>query len=124
MESINVKVLDQRIDMSSEDPDNGTNVNDTCPDDTSWIVDGKTVDDKCDDSMDIQPSSRIQKSHHVDNIIGQLDHGVTTRKEPVDYKRMVGLIGESCFISKEEPKNDDEALKDKHWISGIQDELL
>ncbi|GAA0168782.1 hypothetical protein LIER_23420 [Lithospermum erythrorhizon] len=70
-------------------------------------------------------ASRIQKNHPVDNIIGQLDQGMTTRrKEPVDYRKMVGLIGESCFISKVDPKNVDVPLKDEYWISAMQEELV
>ncbi|GAA0186770.1 hypothetical protein LIER_34058 [Lithospermum erythrorhizon] len=77
MESINVKVLDQGIETSDEDIDDGTNVNDICPHDTSRIADGQHVDVKCDDSRIIQPLSHIQNNHPVDNIIGQIDQGVT-----------------------------------------------
>ncbi|GAA0170844.1 hypothetical protein LIER_25020 [Lithospermum erythrorhizon] len=37
---------------------------------------------------------------------------------------MIGLIGESYFVTKVEPKNIDETLKDEHWISAIQEELV
>ncbi|GAA0161589.1 hypothetical protein LIER_17869 [Lithospermum erythrorhizon] len=105
MESINVKVLDSGVEMNEDHTDDGAAINDS-------------VDDTCDDSRPRQPASRIQKNHLVDNIIGEIDQGVTTRrKEPVDYRKMVGLIGESFFISKVESKNVDEALKDEHWIN-------
>ncbi|GAA0164164.1 hypothetical protein LIER_39730 [Lithospermum erythrorhizon] len=115
MESIIVKVLDSGIATNEEDTADGTPVNYTCSNDKGKIADGENVDATCDDRMSIQPASRIQKNHPVDNIIGQLDQGVTTRrKEPADYRRMVRLIGKIYFISKMEPKNVDEALKDEH----------
>ncbi|GAA0162916.1 hypothetical protein LIER_18907 [Lithospermum erythrorhizon] len=72
-----------------------------------------------DDGTPVNDSWSTDKEHVVDG------KGVTTRrKELVDYRKMVGLIGESCFISKIKPKNVDEALKDEHWINAMQDELL
>ncbi|GAA0172065.1 hypothetical protein LIER_25964 [Lithospermum erythrorhizon] len=59
-----------------------------------------------DNDSGIEPAARIQKDHPVDNIIGQIDQGMTTRKKDrVDYRKMIGLLGETCFISKEEPKD-------------------
>ncbi|GAA0162715.1 hypothetical protein LIER_18747 [Lithospermum erythrorhizon] len=98
------------------DDDVGTTATNNSPEVTSGVTDGVTdADDSCEDNYTIQRASRIQKNHLVDNIVGQLDQGVTTRrKELVDYRKMVGLIGESYFISKVEPKNVYEALKDEH----------
>ncbi|GAA0153978.1 hypothetical protein LIER_12087 [Lithospermum erythrorhizon] len=125
MEFTNVKGLDSGVEMNKDHTDDGTPVNDNWPYNIEHVADGKGVDDACNDSRPIEPANRIQKNHPVDNIIGEIDQGVTIRrKEPMDYRQMVGLIGETCFISKVEPKNIDEARKDEHWINAMQDELL
>ncbi|GAA0173197.1 hypothetical protein LIER_41481 [Lithospermum erythrorhizon] len=73
-----------------------------------------TVNPSVNDSG-IEPSARIQKNHHTDNIIGQLEEGMTIRKKDrVNYRRMNGLLGETCFISKEEPKDVKDTLLDEH----------
>ncbi|GAA0151766.1 hypothetical protein LIER_10415 [Lithospermum erythrorhizon] len=92
---------------------------------TEATTDEPSDNNSCDNNHPIHPASRIQKDHPVDNIIGQLDQGMKIRwQKPVEHRKMVGLIGESCFISKVEPKNVDEALKDEHWISAMQEELV
>ncbi|GAA0154792.1 hypothetical protein LIER_37968 [Lithospermum erythrorhizon] len=111
--------------MNEEHTNDGTPVNDSWSYNKEHVADSKSVNDTWDDNRPIQPASQIQKNDLVDNIIREIDQGVTTRrKEPVDYRKMVGLIGERCFISKVEPKNVDEALKDEHWINALQHELL
>jgi hypothetical protein len=59
-------------------------------------------------------STRIQKNHPQDLIIGNPDEGVTTR-------RLVGVIANSCFVSKIEPKNVKEALTNEFWIEAMQE---
>ncbi|MCI03962.1 gag-pol polyprotein, partial [Trifolium medium] len=58
------------------------------------------------------PSTRVQKNHPHDLIIGQPDCGVTTRSREV--------VSNSCFV---EPKNEKEALKDEFWINAMQEKL-
>ncbi|GAA0151607.1 hypothetical protein LIER_10294 [Lithospermum erythrorhizon] len=73
----------------------------------------------------IGPAARIQKTHPVGNIIGEMDRGMTTRrKDRVDYKKMVGLFAETCFLSKIEPKDLKVALQDENWINAMQEELV
>ncbi|PNY11358.1 gag-pol polyprotein, partial [Trifolium pratense] len=62
------------------------------------------------------PSNRVQKNHPLDLIIGNPDHGITTR-------RANDVISNSCFVSKIEPKNVKEALTDEYWINAMQEEL-
>jgi hypothetical protein len=62
------------------------------------------------------PSTRIQKNHPQDLIIGNPDEGVTTR-------RTVDVIVNFYFVSKIEPKNVKEALEDEFWIEAMQEEL-
>ncbi|MCI02766.1 retrovirus-related pol polyprotein from transposon tnt 1-94, partial [Trifolium medium] len=62
------------------------------------------------------PSIRIQKNHPIDQIIGNPDQGIATR-------RTNDVISNSCFVSKFEPKNVKEALTDEYWINAMQEEL-
>jgi hypothetical protein len=62
------------------------------------------------------PSIRIQKNHTQDLIIWNPNLGITTR-------RSVGVITNSCFVSKIGPKNVKEALIDEFWIGAMQEEL-
>jgi len=52
------------------------------------------------------PSIRVQKNHTQELIIGNPDQGITTR-------RSIGVISNSCCVSKVEPKNVKEALTDE-----------
>ncbi|GAA0149903.1 hypothetical protein LIER_08960 [Lithospermum erythrorhizon] len=124
MESINVKVVDEEEDDMSdtEIEDLVTPViidNNTCQKEEG-STDTPTVIDSC-----IEPAARIQKNHPVDNIIGKIEEGRTTRKtDRVDYKKMAGLFVEACLVSKVEPKDAKSALLDECWISAMQEELL
>ncbi|PNX63568.1 gag-pol polyprotein, partial [Trifolium pratense] len=62
------------------------------------------------------PSTRPQKNHPLDLVIGNPNQGITTR-------RSKEAISNSCFISKIEPKNVKEALNDEYWINAMQEEL-
>ncbi|GAA0187520.1 transmembrane signal receptor [Lithospermum erythrorhizon] len=48
----------------------------------------------------------------------------TLKKDRFDYRKMVSLLGETCFISKEEPKDVKAALLDEHRINAIQEESV
>ena len=52
------------------------------------------------------PSIRVHKNHPQGLIIGNPDQGILT-------KRSVGVIVNSCFVSKIKPKNIKEALTDE-----------
>ena len=60
------------------------------------------------------PSIRVQKNHPQELIIGNPDQGITSRISN-------GVISNSCFVSKVEPKNVKEALTDEFWIEAIQE---
>ena len=63
-------------------------------------------------------SSRIRKNHPEDLIIGDMNSGVETRsrKQPVTEKQV-------SLLSLTEPKNVDEAIRDKHWMHAMEEEL-
>jgi len=103
MESINVvindvpkeKVLDVDSDVGT--PAQETNapiqVNESEPE-------KEEIEDAEQDQMSTTkgPSIRVQKNHPKDLIIGNPEQGIKTR-------RSVGVIANSCFVSKIEPKN-------------------
>ncbi|GJX55539.1 retrotransposon protein, putative, ty1-copia subclass [Tanacetum coccineum] len=60
------------------------------------------------------PTTRIHKDHHLDQVIGDLQSAIQTRK-------MSKNLEEHGF---EEPKKVIHALKDPSWIKAMQEELL
>lgn len=61
------------------------------------------------------PSIIIQKDHPNENIIKNLNEGVTTIFRD--------MITNSCFISNIKPKNVKEFLTGEFWINVMQEEL-
>ncbi|MCH87109.1 gag-pol polyprotein, partial [Trifolium medium] len=118
MESINV--ID---DTPTSRTDDVTHVAPSIPQAIFELEEGETQDVNTDDEVfEVRqpttskgPSTRIQKIHPQDLIIGQLDHGITTKSREV--------VSNSCFVSKIEPKNVKEALQDEFWINAMQEEL-
>ncbi|GAA0175238.1 hypothetical protein LIER_41873 [Lithospermum erythrorhizon] len=119
MEYINVKVVDEETEyteIEAEEP-----VPSTIIDNSSTLQTESDIDvTPTDIDSNIEPAARIQKDHPVNNIIGQLDGGMTnTKTNRVDYRMMAGLFVEACFVSKVEPKDVKAALLDEHWISAM-----
>ena len=65
------------------------------------------------------PSRHTQKNHPEDQIIGDKSAGVQTRRQLVEQTDEVYLV----MLSQIEPKNFDEASKDKNWINAMNEEL-
>ena len=59
----------------------------------------------------------IQKDHPVDNILGNITKGVTTRS------RLATFCEHYSFVSSLEPLKVDEALDDPEWVMAMQEEL-
>src|SRR4051812_39401699 len=57
------------------------------------------------------------KDHPIDNIIGNISKGVTTRS------RISNFCHHFAFVSQVEPKNTKDALLDEHWLMAMQEEL-
>jgi len=66
---------------------------------------------------DLPKEWRILRDLSVDNIIGQIQKGVSTRNF------VSNLCKHMAFLSQIEPKSVGEALKDESWIVAMQDEL-
>jgi len=111
MESINVVIDDvPKEKIPDVDSDVGTPVQETnAPIQVNESEPEKEeIEDVEQDQMFTTkgPSIRVQKNHPQDLIIGNPDQGITTR-------RSVGVIANSCYVSKIEPKNVKEALTDE-----------
>jgi hypothetical protein len=59
----------------------------------------------------------IQRDHHVDNILGSIRRGVTTRS------RLAIFCEFYSSVSSLEPLKVEEALGDPDWIIAMQEEL-
>nr|GEV40099.1 hypothetical protein [Tanacetum cinerariifolium] len=84
------------------------------------------------------PNTRIYKDYSLDNVIGDIQSGVQTRRMTIiTYEQgFISAIYEekthkdlhtclfACFLSQEEPKRITNALKDPAWVEAMQEELL
>ncbi|XP_031090921.1 uncharacterized protein LOC115995913 [Ipomoea triloba] len=124
VESTNV-VVDDHVSQKRDDEDEEAQEKTTCLRETSKKGEENapsTENMEHKESSDIIPSTRIQKNHPIDNVIGEITSGVRiSGKEKKNYRE---LIGYSCYISIIEPKNVCETLKDECWIHAMQEELL
>ena len=69
-------------------------------------------------SNDVLPREwKTSRDHPLDNIIGDISKGVTTRHSLKD------LCNNMAFVSMIEPKNIKEAIVDDNWIIAMQEEL-
>jgi hypothetical protein len=59
----------------------------------------------------------IQRDHLVDNILGDIEKGVTTRS------RVANFCKHYSFISSFEPFKVEDALRDLDWVVAMQEEL-
>ncbi|GKA82760.1 putative ribonuclease H-like domain-containing protein [Tanacetum coccineum] len=86
------------------------------------------------------PTTRIDKDHPKDQIIGDLNSAIQTRRmtKIFDEHAMVSYINKqrrtnhkdyqnclfACFLSQKEPKKVIQALADPSWVKVMQEELL
>nr|GEW35640.1 hypothetical protein [Tanacetum cinerariifolium] len=85
-------------------------------------------------TVSLIPTTRVYKHHHVTQIIGDLSSTTQTRsmaRVVTDQGGLTQINNEdfytcmfACFLSQEEPKRLQKALKDPCWIEAIQEELL
>src|SRR5690242_770389 len=64
-----------------------------------------------------QVRATIQRNHPVDQILGDLSKGVTTRS------RLANFCEHYSFVSSIEPFRVEEALQDPDWVLAMQEEL-
>jgi len=73
--------------------------------------------DETKTNADLPREWRTSRYHPLDNIIGDISKGETTRHFLKD------ICNNMAFVSLIEPKNLKEALIDEHWIIAMQEEL-
>ncbi|KAG9459211.1 hypothetical protein H6P81_003719 [Aristolochia fimbriata] len=136
MESINVTVFDTQSQRTDEDFPPSQKQNDSIPEviSVSEEVPEPHSDEnpiespEADVNTSIQdksgvtkkPSSKIQRNHPTEAIIGELNEGVKTRGININYRDMVRFV---CYTSSQEPKKIEEALNDEYWVKAMQEEL-
>jgi hypothetical protein len=59
----------------------------------------------------------VQRDHLIDNILGAIEKGVTTRS------RFVNFCEHYSFVSSFEPFKVEDALHDPDWVVAMQEEL-
>jgi hypothetical protein len=59
----------------------------------------------------------IQRDHHVDNILGDIEKGVTNRS------RVANFCEHYSFVSSFKPFKIEDALCDPDWVVAMQEEL-
>nr|GEX01620.1 putative ribonuclease H-like domain-containing protein [Tanacetum cinerariifolium] len=83
------------------------------------------------------PNTRIHKDHSLDNVTGDMQSVVQTRRMTItiDEQGFISAIYENkthedlhtclfaCFLSQEEPKWITNALKDPAWVEAMEEEL-
>jgi hypothetical protein len=65
------------------------------------------------------PSRYVQKNHPEELILGENNKGVQTRRQLIRSPEHANL----SLLSKIEPKNFEEASKDKNWVNAMNEEL-
>ncbi|GKA23605.1 ribonuclease H-like domain-containing protein [Tanacetum coccineum] len=84
------------------------------------------------------PNSRIHKYHSLDNVIGDMQSSIQTRRmtKTINDQGFISDVYEgkthedlhtclfACFLSQEEPKRIAKALSDSAWVEAMQEELL
>ncbi|KAL8099137.1 hypothetical protein AgCh_031715 [Apium graveolens] len=68
-------------------------------------------------NIHLPKSSRTVKNHPLDNLLTDLDQGISKRS------RLHNICALCAFVAEFEPKNGQEAIADEHWSVAMQEEL-
>ncbi|KAL8116846.1 hypothetical protein AgCh_023140 [Apium graveolens] len=117
---------------SPKTPDSVSNVNSVIPPDKSsqaeirqsLLNETTPIHFQADNSneeemsnIQLLKSSRTVKNHPPNNLLTDLDQGISTRS------RFHNLCAFCAFVAEFEPKNAQEAVADEHWSVAMQEEL-
>jgi hypothetical protein len=67
--------------------------------------------------LQLKSDATIQRNHPVDQILGDISKGVTTRS------RLANFCEHYSFVSSIEPFRVEKALQDSDWVLAMQEEL-
>jgi hypothetical protein len=77
----------------------------------------QVMEEESPQTLPTQVRVTIQRHHPVDQILGDISKGVTTRS------RLANFCEHYSFVSTIEPFRVEEALQDPDWVLAIQEEL-
>jgi hypothetical protein len=85
--------------------------------DQGGAQDDHAMEEEAPQAPRTQVRATIQRNHPVDQILGDISKGVTTRS------RLVNFCEHYSFVSSIEPFRVEEALLDPDWVLAMQEEL-
>jgi hypothetical protein len=85
--------------------------------DQGGAQDDHVMEEEAQHAPPTQVRATIQRNHPVDQILGDISKGVTTRS------RLVNFCEHYSFVSSIEPFGVEEALLDPDWVLAMQEEL-
>jgi hypothetical protein len=85
--------------------------------DQGGAQDDHVMEEEAPQAPPTQVRATIQRNHPVDQILGDISKGVTTRS------RLAKFCEHYYFVSSIEPFKVEEALLDPDWVLAIQEEL-
>jgi hypothetical protein len=85
--------------------------------DQGGAQDDHVMEDEAQPAPPTQVRATIQRNHPIDQILGDISKGVTTRS------RLVNFCEHYSFVSSIEPFRVEEALLDPDWVLAMQEEL-
>ncbi|VFQ69031.1 unnamed protein product [Cuscuta campestris] len=86
-------------------------------DEEEIIKEKEPEEEKTQEQMELPKEWRTLKNHPIDNVIGDITQGVSTR----NYLR--NTINHMAFVSQIEPTTVLDAINDEHWSMAMQEEL-
>jgi len=85
--------------------------------DQGGAQDDHVIEEEAQPAPPTQVRATIQRNHPIDQILGDISKGVTTRS------RLVNFCEHYSFVSSIEPFRVEEALLDPDWVLAMQEEL-
>ena len=109
------KELDQPSSSTKVQPPTQDDEQEAC--DQGGAQDDHVMEEEAQPAPPTQVRAMSQRDHPVDQILGDISKGVTTRS------RLVNFCEHYSFVSSIEPFSVEEALLDPDWVLAMQEEL-
>ncbi|KAJ9551954.1 LOW QUALITY PROTEIN: hypothetical protein OSB04_015999 [Centaurea solstitialis] len=117
---INATPITQIIPSEPDQPTNSEDFSQTTvsePNPTNLLPDPSIYEASTSGQVYQPPALRWTKDHPIDQVLGNPSSGIKTRRQSGNVCLYVN------FISENEPKEIDDALRDPAWVSAMQEEL-